>query len=81
MLATCTVASSQRCDAPTDGPHSVVRFACARWWRWLPMGGWVTSARVEAPLPRVGPPTLASLAASVGAGDRWDALRRIGVPR
>jgi hypothetical protein len=45
------------------------------------MGGWVTSARVEAPLPRVGLPSLASLAASVGAGDRWDALRRIGVPR
>jgi hypothetical protein len=43
----CTVATTRRCEAPEDGPHSRVAHAGGRWWRWLSMGAWVLSARVS----------------------------------
>ena len=58
----CTVVGSRRCEAPDDGPHSRVAHAGGRWWRWLPVGAWVLSARVT-PWPRAALPTLLELAA------------------
>ena len=75
----CTVAATRRCEVVTDGPHSRVAYACGRWWRWLPMGGWTQSARVSAK-PAAKHPTLLELAASVPRGERPAALARIGYP-
>lgn len=63
MTATvCTVAAVRRCEAPDDGPHSRLAWVGGRWWRWLPVGAWVLSARVT-PWPRPAVPTLLELAA------------------
>ena len=75
----CTVATTLRCEVVTDGPHSRVDYAHGAWWRWLPIGAWVRSARVTA-RPVARPPTLLELAASVPRGERPAALARIGYP-
>lgn len=65
MGATCIVGTSQRCDAPTDGEHSRVRFRAGRWERWHYVGLWVTTSREAQRPAKVRPPSLAELAASV----------------
>lgn len=74
----CTVATTLRCEVVTDGPHSRVDYAHGAWWRWLPMGAWVRSARTVARAVAQ-PPTLLELAASVPRGERAQALAAIGV--
>ena len=74
----CTVAATLRCETATDGPHSRVAYTGGRWWRWLPMGAWVLSARA-ATKPAHRHPTLIELAASVPRADRAQALAAIGV--
>lgn len=79
MTTVCTVATARRCEAVTDGPHSRVAHAGGVWWRWLPMGGWTTSARVAVATTERAP-SLVALAAGVPARDRAAALAAIGVP-
>ena len=73
---TVCVRVGRRCDVATDGPHSRVRYAGGRWWRWLRMGAWTLSRRVVDVAP-VRPPSLAELAASVPRGDRAELLARV----
>jgi hypothetical protein len=67
MTATvCTVVAARRCEVVTDGPHSRVAYTGGAWWRWLPLGAWVQSARVT-PWPKVRVRTLLELAADARA--------------